>query len=114
LVRSIVLPVIERGEEFLRQQEALPGSTSRRCWRGTSTCTYRHRRDLRLLVQELTTLSDLGVIELVIAWRRIAVLLLGPEQTLEQSVKATVALGGLQNTTIEYPRCSRMSCAKRA
>ncbi|CAM3400521.1 TetR/AcrR family transcriptional regulator [Kibdelosporangium persicum] len=103
LLRSIVQPVIDGGEEFLRRQESRTEVDHRAVLEDYFDFHYAHRKDIILFVQELNTLHMLGLIETVMAWRRrIAVLLIGPRPTLAESVRATVALGGLQDCTIEY------------
>lgn len=103
LLRSLVQPVLTDAEEFLQQHEVHAEVDKRALLEGYFDFHYRHRHDIHLLLQELTTLNDLGLVELVIAWRRqIAALLIGPEPSLAQATKATVALGGLQDCAIEY------------
>ncbi|SMD05507.1 TetR/AcrR family transcriptional regulator [Kibdelosporangium aridum] len=103
LVRTIVGPVIDGGEEFIRKLEQQPEIDKRTVLEEYFDLHYQHRGDIRLLLQEISTLSDLGLIELVVAWReRIGVLLLGPEPSLAQSVRATMALGGIQDCTIQF------------
>ena len=44
---------------------------------------YKHRADLVLVVSELTTLADLGLIDLLLAWReRLSRLVFGNRPTL--------------------------------
>ncbi|MCE7001874.1 TetR/AcrR family transcriptional regulator [Kibdelosporangium philippinense] len=103
LVRSIIQPVLDGGEQFLLQYEAKTPVDKRALLDGYFDFHYVHRKDIILFVQELSTLSELGVIELVLAWRgRVAAMLLGPEPTLADSVRATIALGGLQDCTVEF------------
>nr|WP_225953766.1 TetR/AcrR family transcriptional regulator [Kibdelosporangium phytohabitans] len=108
LLRSIMKPLLDDAQAFVDQQEetqrdAPSGMDKRALLEGYFDFHYRHRRDVRLLLQELTTLSDLGLVELVIAWRRrVATLLIGPNPTLAEATKATIALGGLQDCTIEF------------
>ena len=65
---------------------------------------YRHRQDLVLVLAELTTLADLGLIDKVLAWRdRLGKLVFGPKPTLAQSTRAVVAFGGLQDCCLQFP-----------
>ena len=58
---------------------------------------------MRLVLNELTTLVDLGLIDMVLAWReRMTVMLTGPSPSLEQATRAVVALGGLSDCTIQF------------
>jgi len=103
LVRSIVQPLIDAGEAFLREQEALGEVAPRALLEGYFDFHYRHRAEIVLVLTELTTLNELGLIDIVLAWReRLAVLLFGPEPTLAQGTRAVVALGGLQDCTIQF------------
>jgi AcrR family transcriptional regulator len=104
LVRSIVQPLIDDGEAFLAQQEAKGEVEPRALLEGYFDFHHRHRADIVLVLTELTTLADLGLIDRVLAWReRLAALLFGPEPTLAQATRAVVALGGLQDCTIQFP-----------
>ncbi|WP_433628449.1 TetR/AcrR family transcriptional regulator [Nocardia sp. CA-120079] len=103
LVRSIVQPIIDEEEAFLAGQEALTDVEPRALLEGYFDFHYRHRKDIVLMLAELTTLADLGLIDLVRAWRgRLVKLLCGPEPTLEQATRAVIAFGGLQDCTIQF------------
>jgi AcrR family transcriptional regulator len=104
LVRSIVQPLIDDGEEFLARQEALREVAPRALLEGYFDFHYGHRDQLVLVLTELTTLTELGLVETVLTWReRLAALLFPPEPTLAQATRAVVALGGLQDCTIQFP-----------
>ena len=104
LLRSIVQPLIDAGERFLDDQEQASAVEARALLDGYFDFHYRHRADILLLLNELSTLADLGLIEVVLAWRnRLATLLFGSEPTLAQATRAVVALGGLQDCTIQFP-----------
>jgi hypothetical protein len=52
----------------------------------------------------LTTVADLGLIDRMLAWReRLTKLLFGSRPTLEQSTRAVIALGGLQDCCLQFP-----------
>ncbi|GII62128.1 TetR family transcriptional regulator [Sphaerisporangium krabiense] len=104
LVRSIVQPLIDDGEAFLSRQEALGAIEPRALLEEYFDFTYGHRDVIVLVLAELTTLAELGLFDLVLAWReRIVALLCGPEPTLAEATRAVVALGGLQDCTIQFP-----------
>jgi AcrR family transcriptional regulator len=104
LVRSIVQPLIDDGEAFLSRQEAAGEVEPRALLEGYFDFHHRHRDEIVLVLTELTTLADLGLVDRVLAWRdRLAALLFGPEPTLAQATRAVVALGGLQDCTIQFP-----------
>lgn len=107
LVRSIVQPLIDEGEAFIAEQECKRGAaraTPRELLEGYFDFHYRHLADLVLVVSELTTLADLGLIDQLLAWRaRLGVLVFGRRPTLEQSTRAVIAFGGLQDCCLQFP-----------
>ncbi len=104
LVRSIVQPLIDAGQDFLAQQERASEIEARALLEGYFDFHYRHRADILLVLSEISLLVELGLVEVVMAWRaRLAELLFGPEPTLAQATRAIVALGGLQDCTIQFP-----------
>jgi AcrR family transcriptional regulator len=108
LVRSIVQPLIDDGETFIRTRERQVHedgveSDPRALLEGYFDFHYRHRTEIFLVLTELTTLAELGLIDMVLAWReRLAVLVYGPRPTLAQATRAVVAFGGLQDCTIQF------------
>ena len=113
LVRSIVQPILDEEEAFLVGQEALGEVEPRALLEGYFDFHYRHRAEMVLMLSELTTLADLGLIDLVLDWRRRLVKLLqGPEPTLEQAARAVIAFGGLPGLhASSSPTCRRTSSA---
>lgn len=104
LVRSIVQPLVDDGEAFIHQQETLGDVEPRSLLEGYFDFHLKHRDEIVLVLTELTTLNELGLIDVVLAWRaRLAELLYGPEPTLAESTRAVIALGGLQDCTIQFP-----------
>jgi AcrR family transcriptional regulator len=107
LVRSILQPLIDDGEAFIAGQERRRGSNRaapRELLQGYFDFHYRHRADLFLIVAELTTLADLGLIDILLAWRdRLGKLVFGRRPTLEQSTRAVIAFGGLQDCCLQFP-----------
>jgi AcrR family transcriptional regulator len=104
LVRSIVVPLIEEGEQFVADQENLGHTDARELLEGYFDFHYRHRQDLVLVLAELTMLADLGLIDKVLAWRdRLGKLVFGARPTLAQSTRAVVAFGGLQDCCLQFP-----------
>ncbi|CQD13877.1 TetR family transcriptional regulator [Mycolicibacterium conceptionense] len=107
LVRSILQPLIDEGEAFIAEQERKRGASrasARELLEGYFDFHYRHRADLILIVSELTTLVDLGLIDQLLAWRaRLGVLVFGRKPTLEQSARAVIAFGGLQDCCLQFP-----------
>lgn len=104
LVRSIVQPLIDAGERFVRECEAQQELTPRELLEGFFDYHYRYRTDLVLVVSELSTLADLGLIDSMLAWReRLCRLIYGPDPSLEQAARAVIALGGLQDCCLQFP-----------
>ncbi|AAS03111.1 TetR/AcrR family transcriptional regulator [Mycobacterium avium subsp. paratuberculosis] len=104
LVRSILVPLIEEGERFVAEHESREHTEARELLEGYFDFHYRHRRDLVLLLTELSTLIDLDLIDTVLAWReRLATLVFGKRPTLAQSTRAVVAFGGLQDCCVQFP-----------
>jgi AcrR family transcriptional regulator len=104
LVRSILVPLIEEGEQFVSGQEGNGDTDARGLLEGYFDFLYRHRRDLMLVLAELTMLVDLGLIDTVLGWRdRFGKLVFGPRPTLAQSTRAVVAFGGLQDCCLQFP-----------
>ncbi|MGK3202115.1 TetR/AcrR family transcriptional regulator [Amycolatopsis sp. MEPSY49] len=104
LVRSIVAPMLEDGEKFLLDQEARGDAPVRELVEGFFDFNYRHRADVVMLLAEMPTLADLGLIDRVLAWRtRLTELICGPAPTLEAQARAILALGGLQDVCMQFP-----------
>lgn len=104
LVRSIVQPLIDEGERFIAEREALGVSDPRALLEGYFDFHHRHRADLVMVVAELTTLAQLGLIDTLLAWReRLGRLVFGPRPTLAQSTRAVIAFGGLQDCCLQFP-----------
>ena len=107
LVRSILQPLFDEGEAFVAGQENRRGAnrpSPREVLQGYFDFHYRHRADLVLIVSELTTLADLGLIDALLAWRdRLGKVVFGRRPTLDQSVRAVIAFGGLQDCCLQFP-----------
>ncbi|SER04539.1 transcriptional regulator, TetR family [Lentzea xinjiangensis] len=104
LVRSIVTPLLDDGEQFLARMERREDVTPLDLVEGFFDFHHRHRKDMLLLLTELTTLAELGLIDVVLSWRaRLTRLVFGPEPTLEQQTRAVLAFGGMQDCTMQFP-----------
>jgi len=113
LVRSILQPLIDEGEDYLAQCERVGRLTPREILDGFFDFHYRHRADLVLVVTELSTVADLGLMERMLSWReRFAALVFGPAPTLEQGTRAVIALGGLQDCCMQFPDVPRAELRK--
>lgn len=108
LVRSIVQPLIDAGQDFLEKQERATTFEARALLEGFFDFHYEHRADLLLVLSELSTLAELGLVDVVLTWRaRLTHLLFGEEPTLQQATRAIMALGGMQDCTMQFPDAPR-------
>lgn len=107
LVRSILTPLMDEGEELVAGYERRRGTaraTPRELLEGWFDFHYRYRADLVLVVAELTTLADLGLIDKLLAWReRYTRLVFGSRPTLAHSTRAVIAFGGVQDCCLQFP-----------
>jgi AcrR family transcriptional regulator len=104
LVLSILAPLIDHGERYVAEQEARGDASPRELLEGYFDFHYRHRADLLLVIAELTTLADLGLIDKLLAWReRLVRLVFGASPTLAQSAHGVIAFGGLQDCCLQFP-----------
>ncbi|NBE95325.1 TetR/AcrR family transcriptional regulator [Nonomuraea sp. KC401] len=100
LVRSIVQPMIDDHDRFVTTRA--PGDP-RELLEDYFELIWRHRQVLVMVIRELATLGQLKLAEHMFEWRRLlVVLLLGPDLTREQHIRATVALGGIADCAVEY------------
>ncbi len=104
LVRSIVTPLLDDGEGFLARMEERAEVAPLELVEGFFDFHHRHRKDMMLLLTEMTTLAELGLIDMVLSWRaRLTRLMFGPQPTLEQETSAVLAFGGMQDCTMQFP-----------
>jgi AcrR family transcriptional regulator len=103
LVRSIIEPLLTGIDGYLDELGTVADSDPRAVLEGFFDFHLQHRELLELTVREITTLSDLGLVDAVFAWRaRVGDLLVGPTAALADQVRATVALGGLADCVIVF------------
>ncbi|TYB54566.1 TetR/AcrR family transcriptional regulator [Nonomuraea sp. PA05] len=101
LVRSIVEPLVEDIEAFLRGRA--PGGEPRALLDDYFELIWRHREVIVMMVRDLTTLGHLDLGTRMFEWRReLVARLLGPELTTAQQIRATVALGGMSDCAVEF------------
>ncbi|MFE7116163.1 TetR/AcrR family transcriptional regulator [Streptomyces sp. NPDC057654] len=115
LVRSIVQAIIDEEEAFLAGHEALAEVDPRVLLESYFDFHYHHRAEMTLMLNELTTLADLGLVDRAMGWRRrLGKLLYGPEPTLEQATRAAIAIGGIQDCTLQFPDVPREELRRAA
>jgi AcrR family transcriptional regulator len=96
LVRSIITPMLDDLEGYVGALEAAPEHDPRTLLEGFFDVHLKHRDILLLAVREMTTLEDLGLLDVAIGWRtRLGELLVGPDAPLARQCQVVVALGGL-------------------
>jgi AcrR family transcriptional regulator len=104
LLRSIVQPLIDAGQRFIEVQEKASSVEVRALLEGFFDFHIQHRENIMLVLSEMSMLAELGLVEVVIAWRaRITTLIFGQEPTLAQATRAVIALGGIQDCTVQFP-----------
>lgn len=101
LVRSIVAPFMDELEGFIVAREAGPRPEPRALLGDHFDLLFRHREILVMLVRDLSMLSELGLVVRMLEWRgRLIELLLGPEPSLEDHIRAIVAIGGMSDCAV--------------
>jgi len=100
LVRSIVQPMVDDLEAFVA---AIAPGDNRQLLGDYFDVLWTHRVVMGIIVRDLATLGQLELGELMFAWRRkLIALLAGTRPSVAQLTRATVALGGLSDCTIEH------------
>ncbi|WP_030451693.1 TetR/AcrR family transcriptional regulator [Herbidospora cretacea] len=102
LLRTIVTPLFEEQEAFLAEwSEAAPEELL-----GAYFDLIWHRRDvLVMIISDLAVLHELDLITRMLASReRLTTLLMGADPSLTARVHATVAVGGLSDTVVQFAR----------
>ena len=112
LVRSIVQPMVDDLEAFL----ATGGSRdARQLLEDYFDVLWAHRVVMGIIVRDLAALGQLELGEWMIEWRRTLIrLLAGAKPSPVQMIRATVALGGVSDCTIEYAGRTRTQVKKTA
>ncbi|MFG1942530.1 TetR/AcrR family transcriptional regulator [Nonomuraea sp. NPDC048826] len=101
LVRSIVQPLLDDMERFVSSRK--PGGDPRALLGDYFDLIWRHREVIVMMVRELSVLSYLDLGNRMMEWRqRLIALLLGDGLTTTQRVRATIALGGMADCSVEY------------
>ncbi|GAA3298054.1 TetR/AcrR family transcriptional regulator [Dactylosporangium vinaceum] len=101
LLRGLVQPLVDDMEELLAAAEAAHEEDPQRLLADYFDVTYRHRAITSMVMTDPSVLAHLNLAAAVDGWRRrLTALMYGPEPTLAQRVRATVAIGGLGDCTI--------------
>ncbi|SEG43866.1 regulatory protein, tetR family [Nonomuraea solani] len=100
LVRSIVQPMVEDVERFVATRGQ---GEAGKLLEDYFDLVWQHREVIVMVMQDMSTLAYLDLGQRMFDWRRrLITLLLGPELTQAQHIRATVALGGMSDCTVEY------------
>ncbi|MEV0229784.1 TetR/AcrR family transcriptional regulator [Nonomuraea sp. NPDC050786] len=100
LVRSIIEPMVEDLDLFVATRR--PGDP-RQLLGDYFELIWRHREVITMMVRDLSVLGVLDLGTRMFDWRRrVIALLLGPGLTQAQHIRATVALGGMSDCSVEY------------
>ncbi|MFD9939624.1 TetR/AcrR family transcriptional regulator [Nonomuraea sp. NPDC059023] len=103
LVRSIVEPLFQDGEAYVSRLEARGKIDVPDLLGEYFDFHQRHRDTVMLLLREMISLTDLGLVDWAFTSReRLAVLLVGENPTLEQAARATIALGGVADCAVQF------------
>lgn len=96
LLRSLVDPFLEEVEALLNDTEARGDRRPREFLEFYFDLYARHQRMLQLLVRDLSAFAHLGLEERLLGWQlRLRHLVVGPEASPADRVRAVFALGGL-------------------
>lgn len=100
LVRSIVQPLVDDMERFIRGRR--PGQ-ERALLEDYFDLVWQHREVIVMVIRELPMLATLDLGRRMMEWRQQLIsLLLGPDADPAGRIRATVALGGMADCTVEY------------
>ncbi|WAS91061.1 TetR/AcrR family transcriptional regulator [Nannocystis punicea] len=104
LVASMFAPLISDMEAHFAALEATAPADPRALLGAHFDLLTRHRDLIVMLVRDFSILAELDLAARMFAWRhRLMTLLVGPSPSLEARVRAVVAIGGMADTTIEFP-----------
>lgn len=102
LLGTIVLPLFGELETFLAEQaEATPEELLPAYF----DLVWERRDTLVMVLSDLAVLHELDLVSRMLAFRNgLTALLMGPESSLGARVRATVAVGGLSDTVVQFAR----------
>ncbi|QXN95634.1 TetR/AcrR family transcriptional regulator; helix-turn-helix transcriptional regulator [Nocardia iowensis] len=104
LVRSIVQPLIQEGDELVVRHERRNVVVVSELLTDYFDFHYRHREKLMLVLAELRILGEVESIDAALDWRRRLVrLVFGADPTLDQAARAIMAFGGIQDCCLQLP-----------
>jgi AcrR family transcriptional regulator len=104
LVRSLIDPFLEEIEALLTDTEARGDVPPREFLEAYFDLFVRHGNFLRLLIQDLSAFANLGLVEQFLGWQvRVRYLVVGPDASHADQIRAVLALGGLQDCAAILP-----------
>jgi AcrR family transcriptional regulator len=96
LLRSLVQPMIDDVEALLAEDESREDGDARALLARYFDMTVSHRAVSTVMFRDAATVAELDLAPRLLAWRRrLTVLLAGPDATLADQARATVAIGGM-------------------
>jgi AcrR family transcriptional regulator len=104
LLRGLIQPLVDDVEEVVSSfEQAASEIEPRRLLGAYFDVTYRHRAITGMVMQDPSVLVHLNLATAVDGWRRrVMTLLYGPNPTLAQQTRATLAIGGLGDCTVMH------------
>ncbi|KUP97794.1 TetR family transcriptional regulator [Thermobifida cellulosilytica TB100] len=101
LLRELVQPLLDDVAALLDAAERADERDPRAFLGDYFDAISRNRTVFMVLLNDIGTLEELGLVTEIFAWRgRVHGVLLGPDPTAVDEVRATVATGGLQDAAI--------------
>ncbi|WP_062431246.1 TetR/AcrR family transcriptional regulator [Herbidospora daliensis] len=102
LLRTIVTPMFEELEAFLAEHA---GAAADELLGAYFDLAWRRRDTLVMILSDLSVLHELDLITRMLAFREgLTTILMGGAPELVARVRATVAIGGLSDTVVMFPR----------
>lgn len=103
ILESLMQPMLDDVAAFLSKHEGRTTHDQREVLSDLFDVQYAHRTAGLILLRELTTLADVIDAEAIQGWRQRTMLLLtGADPTLEQQLRAGLAIGGLADATLTH------------
>ena len=104
LLRSLVEPLRLDAEDLVRRFGDGVNDPGEALGAYFDLCV-RHGSLMRALLNDLGSLNEVGLVDLIMDWRRrLDAALVGEEPTIPARMGAVVALGGIQDVAVMFPR----------
>lgn len=101
IIQSVTAPVITDMNALMSELEAIPEITPRRALEAYFDFTASHLQIYQMLMRNPGIMVDLNLVPTFMDWhKRFQVLLVGPDASPEQRVRATIAFGGVSDCVV--------------